>query len=157
VTSAKTVILDDEGKAQLKELQAILTTKVEALKTDWNNKLDSALASGDVLVALQLAARPPEFRMQVPADKASAIATLASNALRADVASGTWIEILRAVGEVPMHRLVKPAGIPEDEAARAEAVKFAGKVPALATMLGMKVPPPPPAVRRAPRPSTPRP
>jgi len=58
----------------------------------------------------------------------------------------------------PVRRSIKPAGIPDDEAAKTAAVKNAGAIPAIATLLGMKVPPPPPArpaARR--RPTTSRP
>jgi hypothetical protein len=158
VTSARTVILDEEGKGQLKELQGILTAKVETLKVEWEAKLEKAISEGDAVGALQLAARPPEFRMQVAADKAAAVAALASAALSATTPASEWVQLLRSVAEVPMHRLVKPVGIPDDELCRTEAVKFAGSVPALASMLGMKVPPPPPPVARRPqRPSKPGP
>ena len=44
VTSAKTVSLDEEARAQLKELQVSLTARVEHLRTQWNEKLEAAIS-----------------------------------------------------------------------------------------------------------------
>jgi hypothetical protein len=43
-----------------------------------------------------------------------------------------------------VRRTVKPAGIPADEVARQAARHAAGSVPALAKLLGLRIPPPPP-------------
>lgn len=158
VTSARTITLDDEGRAQLKELQGSLTIRVDALRTEWQAKLDKAIESGDVLEALRLSTRTPEPSTRVTSEAASKIAQMASEALTADTAPAQWIELVEAAVESPQRRLIKPAGIPDDEGCRALAVKSAGAVPELAKLLGMKVPPPPPARPARPRrsPATPR-
>ena len=151
VTSAKTVNMDDESRGMLKELQTQLTSKLEHLTTEWNAKIATAVEAKDALTALTLASRPPEFRLQVSAEVATQIATMASEALSADADAASWIALVAAAAESPMHRSIKPAGVPADEAARAVAVKHAGAIPALAALLGMKVPPPPPKRPSAPR------
>ena len=151
VTSAKTVILDDEARAMLNDLKTQLTTKVEHLTTEWNSKIASALEAKDALLAVTLASRPPEFRLQVASTTAAAIATLVSETLTETLDAASWVALVQAAAASPMHRSIKPAGIPADEAVRAEAIKVAGNIPEIAKMLGMKVPPPPPA-----RPATPR-
>ena len=151
VTSAKTVILDDEARAMLNDLKTQLTTKVEHLTTEWNSKIASALEAKDALLAVTLASRPPEFRLQVASTTAAAIATLVSETLTEALDATSWVALVQAAAASPMHRSIKPAGIPADDTVRAEAIKVAGNIPEIAKMLGMKVPPPPPA-----RPATPR-
>ena len=151
VTSAKTVILDDEARTMLTDLKTQLTNKVEHLTNEWNTKIASALEAKDALLAVTLASRPPEFRLQVASTTAAAIATLVSETLTESLDGAAWVALVQAAAASPMHRSIKPTGIPADDAVRAEAIKVAGNIPEIAKMLGMKVPPPPPA-----RPATPR-
>lgn len=152
VTSARTVALDDEGKAQLKELQASLTERVTALRTAWQERLDRALSSGDVSEALAIAARPPEPSTRLASAAATQMAELASQALRSDASPEVWRSLVELVATSPIRRLVKPVGIPDDDASRALARQHAGAIPELAHLLGMRVPPPPPPVKPARRP-----
>jgi len=156
VTSAKTVNLDDEARTMLKDLQAQLTAQIDVLSTEWLAKIAAAIESKNALEALTLAARPPEFRMQVASESAVAIAALASESLNENVAPAQWIALVQAAVASPMHRTIKPTGIPADETCRNEAIKVAGAVPELAKLLGMRVPPPPPrtVTPRRPRPAT---
>ena len=156
VTSAKTVNLDDEARTMLKDLQAQLTAQIDVLSTEWLAKIAAAIESKNALEALTLAARPPEFRMQVASESAAAIAALASESLNENLAPTQWITLVQAAVASPMHRTIKPTGIPADETCRNEAIKVAGAVPELAKLLGMRVPPPPPrsVTPRRPRPAT---
>ena len=52
--------------------------------------------------------------------------------------------MLDAVVLSPVRRTVKPTGIPADEVARQAARHAAGSVPALAKLLGLQDPAPPP-------------
>ncbi|MEO9180183.1 MAG: hypothetical protein ABI298_00865, partial [Acidimicrobiales bacterium] len=54
VTSAKTVSLDEEARAQHKELQVSLGARLEHLRTQWNEKLEAAVTSKNVKEALGL-------------------------------------------------------------------------------------------------------
>ncbi len=143
VTSAKTVTLDDEARAQLKELQASLTTRVDALRVEWTAKLEKALDSGDVIEALKLTARTPEPSTRVSAEAAAKIVAMASAALTSTTDPTQWQRIIFAAVESPVRRLIKPEGIPNDEACRQLATTNAGSIPELAKLLGMRVPPPP--------------
>ena len=156
VTSAKTVSLDEEARAMLKDLQAQLTAQIDVLSSEWLAKIATAIETKNALEALTLAARPPEFRMQVASESAAAIAALASESLNETLAPAQWIVLVQAAVASPMHRTIKPSGIPADDACRNEAIKVAGAVPELAKLLGMKVPPPPPRTitPRRPRPAT---
>ena len=157
VTSAKTVSLDDEARAQLKELQVSLTARLEHLRTQWTAKLESAIESKNVKEALSLVARPPDMSTRVSAEMASKVVAITSEALRADTDPTLWKEIVALTVDTSIRRNVKPVGIPSDETCKAVAIHNAGAIPELAKLLGMKVPPPPPPTRIPRRPTTRRP
>jgi hypothetical protein len=154
VTSAKTVSLDDEARAQLKELQTSLTARIEHLRTQWNEKLEAAITAKNVKEALSLVARPPDMSTRVSADAATRVVALVSETLNADQDPQLWNEIVELTADTSIRRNVKPLGIPNDEASHAVAVHNAGAIPELAKLLGMKVPPPPPPTRLVRRPPT---
>jgi hypothetical protein len=154
VTSAKTVSLDDESRALLKELQAALTLRLETLRTQWNEKLESAVASKNVPEALRLVASPPDMSTRVSAEMATKVVVLASEALTAEQDVARWKEIVNLAVETSIRRNVKPQGIPADDSCKMLAVKSAGAIPEFAKLLGMRVPPPPPPTRAVRRPAT---
>ncbi|MGA7836038.1 MAG: hypothetical protein WCA31_12590 [Acidimicrobiales bacterium] len=154
VTSAKTVSLDDEARVQHKELQSSLTARVEHLRTQWNEKLEAAIASRNVKEALTLVARPPDMSTRVSADAATRVVALVSETLSADQNPTVWNEIVELTVDTSIRRNVKPLGIPSDESSHAVAVHNAGAIPELAKLLGMRVPPPPPPTRLLRRPPT---
>ena len=150
VTSAKTTTLDDEARAQLKELQAALSARLDILRTQWTERLDAAMTSNNVAEALRLVARPPDSSTRVSSETATALVAMVSAALTADQDVTVWSELVNLTVETSIRRNVKPLGIPANDAAKALAVKNAGAIPEFAKLLGMKVPPPPPPTR-APR------
>lgn len=157
VTSAKTVSLDDEARAQLKELQAALTARLEHLRTQWNERLESAVASKNVTEALGLVARPPDMSTRVSADMAVKVVAIVSEALTAEQNPTLWKEIVTLAVDTSIRRNIKPTGIPDDESCKAVAIHNAGAIPEFAKLLGMRVPPPPPPTRTTRRPATRRP
>ncbi|OYV58938.1 MAG: hypothetical protein B7Z69_08450 [Actinobacteria bacterium 21-73-9] len=152
VTSAKTVSLDDEARAQLKELQGALHERVEALRVQWGERLDKAIEASDVTEALTLVGRPPDISTRVSAEAAAKVVALTSEFLRADQDPGKWRAVVELAVDTSIRRNVKPSGIPDDEASRAVAIHNAGAIPELAKLLGMKVPPPPPPAKNVRRP-----
>ena len=54
------------------------------------------------------------------------------------------MRLLDTVVASPVRRTVKPVGIPDDEVAQQAARHASGSVPALAKLLGLRIPPPPP-------------
>jgi hypothetical protein len=157
VTSAKTVSLDEEARAQLKELQVSLTARLEHLRTQWTSKLEAAVETKNVKEALVLVARPPDMSTRVSAEMAAKVVAITSEALSADTDPTLWKEIVALAIDTSIRRNVKPQGIPDDESCKAVAVHSAGAIPEFAKLLGMKVPPPPPPTRIARRPTTRRP
>jgi hypothetical protein len=152
VTSAKTVSLDDDARVQLKELQVALTARLEHLRTQWNERLETAVTVKNVKEALSLVARPPDMTTRVSADMAAKVVAITSEALTAAQDPTLWKEIVALTVDTSIRRNVKPLGIPNDESCKAVAIHNAGAIPELAKLLGMRVPPPPPPTRIVRRP-----
>ena len=144
VAASRTLNLDEEGRALAKGLQESLDQRTSALREEWLARIANALDDGRVLQAVEASIRPPEPGTRCPAELAVRLATAAGEAMTADLAPEEWMRLLDAVVASPVRRTVKPAGIPDDEVARQTARHAAGSVPALAKLLGLRIPPPPP-------------
>ncbi len=147
VAASRTVILDEEGRAMAKALQESLDQRTAALREEWLARITNALNDGRVQQAVEASIRPPEPGTRCPAELAVRLAAAAGEAMTADLAPEDWMRLLDAVVASPVRRTVKPVGIPDDEVAKQAARNAAGSVPALAKLLGLRIPPPPP--RRA--------
>jgi hypothetical protein len=144
VAASRTVILDEEGRALAKGLQESLDQRTTALREEWLARITNALDDGRILQAVEASIRPPEPGTRCPAELAVRLASAAGDAMTADLPPEEWMRLLDAVVASPVRRTVKPAGIPDDEVARQTARHAAGSVPALAKLLGLRIPPPPP-------------
>jgi hypothetical protein len=144
VAASRTVILDEEGRALAKSLQESLEGRVTALRDEWLARIGNAIKEGRIQQALEASIRPPEPGTRVPADLAVELAAAASPAMTVDVPPEEWMHLLDTVIQSPVRRTVKPVGIPNDEVAKQAARHAAGMVPALAKLLGLRIPPPPP-------------
>ena len=144
VAASRTVNLDEEGRTMAKALRESLDQRTTALREEWLARITNALNDGRVQQAVEASIRPPEPGTRCPAELAVRLAAAAGEALSADKAPEEWMQLLDAVVASPVRRTVKPAGIPDDEVARQAARHAAGAVPALAKLLGLRIPPPPP-------------
>lgn len=144
VTASRSVSLDEEGKAMAKTLRETLAARSEALSSEWSAKMEAALDEGRTADALRLSARAPEPSTRLSAELATKLSDAASAGLTAETEPRAWMVLLDAVCESPVRRTVKPEGIPAEADTEAAARKAAGLVPALAKLLGLKIPPPPP-------------
>ena len=144
VAASRTLNLDEDGRAMAKALQESLDQRTTALREEWLSRITNALNDGRVQQAVEASIRPPEPGTRCPAELAVRLAGAAGEALSADKAPEEWMQLLDAVVASPVRRNVKPAGIPDDEVARQAARHAAGAVPALAKLLGLRIPPPPP-------------
>jgi hypothetical protein len=145
---------DEETRELASTLRAALDRRVEALRTEWTSDLTRHLDEGRVVRALQLAGRPPDTGTRLPSDLAERAAAAASAAMNPDTAPDRWMALLEAAAASPVRRTVVPVGLPAEPGAdllRA-AHQQSGRIPALAAMLGITIPPPP-----GPRSSTPPP
>jgi hypothetical protein len=144
VAASRTVNLDEEGRTLAKALQESLDQRTTALREEWLARITNALNDGRVQQAVEASIRPPEPGTRCPAELAVRLAGAAGEALTSDKPPEEWMQLLDAVVASPVRRNVKPAGIPDDEVARQAARHAAGAVPALAKLLGLRIPPPPP-------------
>ncbi len=144
VAASRTLNLDDEGRAMAKALQESLESRSTALREEWLARINNALKDGRVQQALEASIRPPEPGTRCPAELAVRLAAAAGEAMTAELPPEEWMGLLDTVVASPVRRTVKPAGIPDDEVAQQAARHAAGSVPALAKLLGLRIPPPPP-------------
>jgi hypothetical protein len=144
VAASRTVILDEEGRGLAKSLKESLDGRVTALREEWLARMTNAIKEGRVQQALEASIRAPEPGTRLPADLAVQLAAAASEAMTADLPPEEWMHLLDTVIQSPVRRTVKPVGIPDDEVAKQAARHAAGMVPALAKLLGLRIPPPPP-------------
>ena len=150
----------EAGRELERQLREGLDRRVTKLRSDWEEHLTQALADGRVLQALRLSARPPEPTARFPAALVERLASSAGAAMTSDTAPDRWLALLEAAVTCPVRRQIKPAGIPEDPTGEVQrkAREAAGRVPALAQLLGMAMPPPPQPLpgEKPPRPHPPR-
>jgi hypothetical protein len=144
VAASRTVILDEEGRGMAKALQESLEQRSTALREEWLARINNALNEGRIQQALEASVRPPEPGTRCPAELAVRLADEAGAAMTAELPPDEWMRLLDSVVASPVRRTVKPAGIPDDEVAQQAARHAAGSVPALAKMVGLRIPPPPP-------------
>lgn len=136
---------DDAGRDLERQLREGLEHRVAKLRSGWEERLAQSLADGKVLQALRLSARPPEPTARFPAGLIERLVNQVGAAMSAETPPDRWLALLEAVVACPVRRQIKPAGIPEDASGgvQRKAREAAGRVPALAPMLGMAMPPPP--------------
>jgi hypothetical protein len=136
---------DDAGRDLERQLREGLERRVNKLRSDWEEHLTQALTDGKVLQALRLSARPPEPTARFPAGLIERLVTQVGAAMSAETPPDRWLALLEAAAACPVRRQIKPAGIPEDPSGEVQrkAREAAGRIPALAPMLGMSMPPPP--------------
>ncbi|CAA9212101.1 MAG: hypothetical protein AVDCRST_MAG50-67 [uncultured Acidimicrobiales bacterium] len=158
VSSADAGARDDESRELAAKLRAALDRRAAAQRDEWLTDLTKALDEGRLVRALRAASRPPDPSVRLPAEVATRLAESASAAMAPDAPADRWKTLLEAVAESPVRRSVKPVGLPEgaSEDLVAAAQQQAGRIPALAGLLGIDMPPPPGPPRGAPkRPSRP--
>ena len=144
VAASRTVNLDEEGRAMAKALQESLDQRTTALREEWLARITNALNDGRVQQAVEASIRPPEPGHPLPGRAGRAAGRGRRRGHDGRLGPRGWMRLLDAVVASPVRRTVKPAGIPDDEVAQQAARNAAGAVPALAKLLGLRIPPPPP-------------
>jgi hypothetical protein len=155
VAGADTATRDDDSRLLASTLREALERRVAAMREQWVEEINRALEEGRLVRALRVSAHPPEPTARFPAELAVRMSEAAGEAMAPDTSTERWTTLLGAVADSPVRRMVKPRGLPRDPAdSVVEAARQAsGRVPALATLLGIEMPPPP----GPPRPHSPRP
>jgi len=136
---------DEASRELVVALREMLERRVETHRTSWAAEVAKHLDDGHVLRAVRLSARPPDPGARFSAELATRLRDAASAGLAPSVPADKWLALLQAVVDSPVRRTVKPEGLPAQptpelmETARQQC----GRVPALAPLLGLSVPPPP--------------
>jgi len=139
------VARDEASRDLVIALREMLENRVEAHRVAWAAEVTSNLDDGHVVRALRLSSHPPDPAARFSAELATRLRDAAGTALASDTPPDRWLAVLQAVVESPVRRTVKPQALPHGstpellEAARQQC----GRVPALAALLGISVPPPP--------------
>ena len=135
----------EEGRLLAGTLREALERRLSEQREAWLTEITAALEDGRLVRALRLSARPPDPGIRFPAQLALRLSEAAGAAMTADAPADRWQALLEAVVDSPVRRSVKPAAIPSPapEALLHTARQAAGKVPALAPLLGIAMPPPP--------------
>jgi len=150
---------DDEARQLAVTLRESLERRLATMREEWVAEIDRQLNEGRVVRALRASARPPEATTRLSAEQAARLSEAASSAMAPTTPPDRWAALLEAVAASPVRREVKPAGLPSDPGAAllGSAQQQAGRIPALAPLLGISIPPPPGPVRPASgRPAPPR-
>ena len=157
VSSSDVANRDEAARELASELRSALERRVHAQRDAWIAEITTALDEGRLVRALRVSARPPEPTMRFEADLAQRLASAASEQLAADTPADRWMALLEAVAASPVRTIVKPGALPSgaEESVLAAARAQAGRIPALASLLGLSLPPPPAPLRRPPRPPRP--
>ncbi len=134
---------DDEGRELLQKLRLALNERLEKLRNKWETDIMGALDGNKTLQALRLSAKSPEPTAKLPATLATKLGEAVSHAMTSEIPVERWITLLEAAATSPIRRLVKPIGIPESMEAKKAAAKEIGRIPAIAHLLGISMPPPP--------------
>ena len=159
VVAGADVARDDETRALAATLREALDKRIGALRAQWIEEISKQLDEGRVVRALRLSSRPPEPASKLDDDLAKRLSDAAGQALSPESPADLWLAILDAAAASPVRRSIQPAGLPPETATdvRQAAVQQSGRIPALATMLGVSIPPPPVPVGRRPAPARKRP
>jgi hypothetical protein len=139
------VARDEASRNLVIALREMLESRVEAHREAWAREVAGNLDDGHVVRALRLSSHPPDPTARFSAELATRLRDAAGTALASDTPPDRWLALLQAVVDSPVRRTVKPQGLPETpgtellETARQQC----GRVPGLAPLLGISVPPPP--------------
>ena len=149
---------DDEARLLGAQLREALERRVNQQRERWVTDITAALDEERLVRALHLSSRPPDPATRFPSELAMRLAEAASAAMTPDALNDRWMTLLEAVAESPVRRSVKPLGLPTEatEKVKQAAAQASGRIPALAAMLGIAMPPPPGPGRR-PLPPKPKP
>jgi hypothetical protein len=145
VTAGETSARDEGSRALAAELREGLEKRTTADREAWLTEMTTCLSDGKVVRALRLSSRPPDPSTKVPAEVLEQLRAAASEALGPETPQDRWAALLEAVIASPVRRSVEPVGLPPQAgpALQLAARQASGRIPALAKLLGVDLPPPP--------------
>ena len=145
VAAADRSAKDQRATELTAELSGVLEARSTAETSKWLGEIGAALDGNRLIRALRLASRLPDPASKLTQEVLERLTGAASAEMNAETAAERWMVLIDAVAQSPVRRLVKPGSFPPG--APPELVEFAkesaGRIPALAELLGVTVPPPP--------------
>jgi hypothetical protein len=152
VLASADVARDEDSRATASTLAAALDRRLAESREAWLAEMAAPVDSGKVVRALRLSARSPDPTVVLDPALATRLAEAASTAMSADAPPELWAAVMEAAADSPLRRNVTPTGLPAGATPelRKSAHQMSGRIPGLAKLLGVTIPPPPrPAAQRA--------
>lgn len=148
---------DAETRLLAAKLRERLEERVKQMRERWMAEITAGLDAGKPLRALRASSRAPDPAAKLPAELALRLSHAAGEAMAPSTPPERWSALLEAATASPVRRSVHPAGLPAEPGDKllAAAKHASGRVPALAALLGIPMPPPPGPPRPAPARSSP--
>ncbi|MGH9070848.1 MAG: hypothetical protein ACRDX8_06710 [Acidimicrobiales bacterium] len=152
VAGADSVTRDDETRQLASTLREALDGRLTQIRQRWIDETASALDSDHTLRALRASVRSPDPGSRLPAELAVRLSQAAGASMSPQTPANEWAALLDAAAASPVRRTVKPVGLPLDAGDQLmDAVRHvSGRIPALAGLLGLNMPPPPAPPRTGP-------
>ncbi len=145
LSAAELIKHDEETRAMLENLKELTKARAESLSTEWISEIKENLSGKRVIRAVRLSSRPPEPTTKLPPELAEELTEAVDNMMSPETPSDRWMALIEALALSPIRRQVHPKGLPEN--ASSQLIELAkensGRIPSLAQMLGIAIPPPP--------------
>lgn len=143
--SAEEAGREEPGRSLLGRLRQTVDARVASARAEWEEQINSLMSDGQTVRALRMSSSPPDPGGRLPGELASRLAEAASKGLTAETPPPRWILLLEAAATSPVSINVRPGGVPSGATAELldKARRLAGRVPSLAKLLGIAIPPPP--------------
>ncbi len=150
VSGERLVGANEELKAVLEQLKEISSKRRETLENEWVTEIRDLLTDKKSIKAVWRSNYAPDNGSKLPEDLLTELAAKASDTLSATASNEIYSQMLNALNLSPVRKMVKPSALPANasEELLTQAREISGRIPALAELLGLKVPPPPRAQRR---------
>jgi hypothetical protein len=127
------------------QLNEILKKRVSEETEKWLAEIAASLEQSRLVRALRLSFRIPDPTAKLTPELTEQLVEAVNREMTPDTTAERWMVLIDAVANSPIRRLVKPQGLPEN--APPELIELAketaGRIPALAELVGISVPPPP--------------
>lgn len=145
ISAADLIRHDDATRELLENLKQLTEQRAEVLRTTWLDDIRENLTANRVIRAVRLSSRPPEPIAKLPSELLEELTKAVNEMLGPDTPSDRWAALLDVVSQSPIRRQVEPTGLPENAPAELieRAKESSGRIPSLARLLGIAIPPPP--------------
>ncbi len=145
ISAADLIRHDDTTREMLEKLRELTEKRAATLHAAWLADIRENLQAKRVIRAVRLSSRPPEPIAKLPQEILEDLTNASNEMLGPETPADRWAALLDALSQSPIRRQVRPKGLPEN--APLELIELAkessGRIPALAQLLGIAIPPPP--------------